>query len=84
MIHLALTAVALYVLVCAGVLLLPYAIGAAMMALPVLGLWGTWLALRGPLGDRGAGYAVIAVWLGVLFLADYLQHRHRRRALSLR
>jgi hypothetical protein len=83
MIHLALMAVALYVLVCVGLVLVPYAVGVLLFGVPlVLALAGLrWLS--GPLGEWGALGVFVAGVVCVALALDGAQRYRRRRARAL-
>jgi hypothetical protein len=81
MIHLALMLVALYVLVCVGIALLPYAVGVLLFGVPlVLALAGLrWLSA--PLGEWGAFGVFVGGCVCVALALDGAQRYQRRRAL---
>jgi hypothetical protein len=84
MIHLALMAVALYVIVCVGIVLIPYAVGALMFGVPLLAVGVLYSWLCRPLGATGAAGAIFGGGLAIALLVDGLQRYRRRRALALR
>jgi hypothetical protein len=83
MIHLALMAVAIYVIVCVGFLLIPYAVGALMFGVPLLAVGFLYSWLCRPLGATGAAGVIFGGGLAIALLVDGAQRYRRRRARAL-